>query len=252
MTRLLILVAASACFAQTDEVRNPRTSAADIAAGEKTFRSHCASCHGFKADGGRGPDLAHGALYRGESDADLLRNISDGIPGTEMPGLFYSPDRVWQVIAYLRSLRSAGAAAVKGDAQAGERTFRESGCQGCHRVNGEGGRNGPDLTGVARGRSQFHLVDSILNPGGYVSPRYFSVKAVAADGKASTGFLLNEDTYSAQILNAKGELLSVDKTALKSFEIDKASKMPSYRGKLTEAQVNDVVVYLMALARGAK
>src|SRR5437773_8606659 len=31
-------------------------------------------------------------------------NISEGIPGTEMPGLFHADDRIRQIIAYIRSL----------------------------------------------------------------------------------------------------------------------------------------------------
>ena len=57
MRTVLILAFASALAAQED-LRNPATSPADIDAGTKTFRSHCAECHGFKGDGGRGPNLA--------------------------------------------------------------------------------------------------------------------------------------------------------------------------------------------------
>jgi mono/diheme cytochrome c family protein len=90
-----------------EEVRNPRTSPDDVAAGARTFRQHCSACHGLNGEGGRGPNLANGQFYHGSSDLDLLNNISDGIPGTEMPSLFYSPDRVWQVVAYIRSLNMA-------------------------------------------------------------------------------------------------------------------------------------------------
>src|SRR5262245_40936455 len=86
--------------------RNPFTSPADVSAGAKTFRSHCAPCHGLNGEGGRGPNLTTGVFFQGSSDLDLLNNISDGIAGTEMPGLFYSPDRVWQIVAFIRSLNS--------------------------------------------------------------------------------------------------------------------------------------------------
>src|SRR5688572_22443118 len=99
---------ALALLGQTDDVRNPRVTPNDVAAGAKTFRSHCAECHGLKGEGGRGPNLTEANFYHGSSDAELLKNISDGIPGTEMPGLFYSPDRVWQVIAYRSEERRVG------------------------------------------------------------------------------------------------------------------------------------------------
>src|SRR4029077_8083337 len=106
----------------------------------KTFRSHCATCHGIRGEGGIGPALAAGRFFHGSSDDALLKNISDGIPGTEMAGLFYSPDRVWQIIAYIRSLNQNTRTEVPGDIAAGRGLFHSKGCTKCHRVQGEGGR----------------------------------------------------------------------------------------------------------------
>src|SRR5258708_22100466 len=97
--KLTLLLWAVALAAQ-----NPHTSPEDVAAGAKTFRSHCAACHGMTAEGARGPNLAAGVFFHGNTDNDLLNNISDRI-GTEMPGLFYSPDRVWPVCPLFPSVR---------------------------------------------------------------------------------------------------------------------------------------------------
>ena len=86
----LALAVAPTLAEESTTTRNPRTSPADVAAGAKTFRSHCGSCHGVNGEGGRGPNLTSGVFFHGSSDLDLLNNISDGIQGTEMPGLFYS------------------------------------------------------------------------------------------------------------------------------------------------------------------
>ena len=50
----------------------------------------------MKGEGGRGPNLRTGVFFHGGADADLFRNITDGITGTAMPGVFFSPDQVWQ------------------------------------------------------------------------------------------------------------------------------------------------------------
>ncbi|MBM3794799.1 MAG: c-type cytochrome [Acidobacteria bacterium] len=50
-------------------LENPYTSDADVAAGEKTFVSQCASCHGLGAKGGAGgPDLTTVRFPRASSD----------------------------------------------------------------------------------------------------------------------------------------------------------------------------------------
>src|SRR6266851_9061873 len=99
-----ILLIASSAFGQEAEVRNPHTTSADMAAGARIFRSHCAECHGLKGEGGRGPNLQTGVFFHGNTDSDIFGNITDGIVGTAMPGVFFSPDQVWQVVAYVRSL----------------------------------------------------------------------------------------------------------------------------------------------------
>jgi len=247
VSRCVLFLWAAALLAQQEEVRNPRTSPADVAQGEKTFRSHCSPCHGLKAEGGRGPNLAAGIYYHGSSDADLLRNISNGIEGTEMPGLFYSPDRVWQVIAFLRSLNAASQPPSPTDAANGEVLFHQVGCDRCHRVNGAGGRIGPDLSAIGKTRSAEHLRQSILDPSADVPRRYWVVSATDAAGKAFEGLLMNEDTYTLQFIDMSGRLHSMEKAGVQSYKIARISKMPSYKGKLDDQQVNQLVAYLSSL-----
>src|SRR6266446_7925577 len=104
-----ILLLTVGVYGQDAEVRNPHTTAADVAAGSKIFRSHCAECHGLKGEGGRGPSLQTGVFYHGDTDVDLFNNITDGITGTAMPGVFFSRDQVWQVVAHVRSLNQSSA-----------------------------------------------------------------------------------------------------------------------------------------------
>jgi putative heme-binding domain-containing protein len=236
-------------LAQQEEIRNPRTSPADVAQGERTFRSHCSPCHGLKGEGGRGPNLAAGIFYHGSSDADLLQNISNGIDGTEMPGLFYSPDRVWQVIAYIRSLNAASPVVSAATVAAGEALFQGKGCSNCHRVNGVGGRTGPDLSAIGKSRSADHLRQSILEPNADVRQRYWVVTITDRDGKTLDGFLMNEDTYTIQFIDDAGRLHSLDKATLKSFKIDRVSKMPSYKNRLSGEEVKALVAYVSSLGR---
>jgi len=239
MTALLLFAGLSVA----QEVRNPHTSAADVAAGAKTFHSHCSPCHGYAGEGGRGPNLAAGRFYHGSSDADLLKNISEGIPGTEMPGLFYNADRVWQLVAFIRSL-SANAAKPAGDADAGAGLFRSQGCVGCHRVRGEGGSLGPDLSGIGAARSVDNLKQSILDPSAEVQPLYWTVKFEDASGRVVQGFLLNEDTYTVQLIDRSAALHSYEKAAVKNYTIDKHSAMPSYRDKMSSQQLDDLIAFL--------
>ena len=83
------------------QMRNPFTSSEDVAAGKQLYDSLCTTCH---VEGGTAPVLKRHELRFGKSDAALFGTIFDGLPQSEMPGLFESEETVWQVVAYVRSL----------------------------------------------------------------------------------------------------------------------------------------------------
>src|SRR5439155_18585758 len=56
---------------------------------------------------------------------------------------------------------------TRGNADRGRETFlnaEKATCIKCHRLGGQGGQIGPDLTGVGRRFSKIHLIESILEP----------------------------------------------------------------------------------------
>ena len=238
MRFVLILILASAAAGQESSA----------AAGAKIFRSHCAECHGLHGEGGRGPNLSTGVFFHGSTDADLMRNISDGIPGTAMPSVFFSPVQVSHLIAYVRSISSgSGASRPKGDLKHGKEVFREKGCIGCHLVRGEGGAKGPDLSTIGSQRSAEHLRQAILEPDATVPRAYWVAKVTLENGSGYAGFLCNEDSHTVQILDFSKGLTSLSKDAFRAFEIDKHSIMPSYKSRLSESEVDDLVAYLWSL-----
>lgn len=249
MNRMCLpLALASILLAQHDGVHNPHQTAADIEAGGRIFRSHCAECHGLRGEGGRGPDLTQGAFRRGSSDAALRRTISEGVPGTEMPGIYFSDHQVWQIVAFVRALSSRPRIVnLAGSAAEGEKLFRKQGCGKCHMVRGEGGRLGPDLSHIGSARTAAHLRESIVNPQREVLPAYWQARAVQKDGNTVSGILLNEDHVSIQILDSSENLRSLLKRDLANVSIDKTSLMPPYAAALTARQLDDVVAYLASL-----
>ena len=232
------------------QIASPKAGSAERSAGEKIFRGHCASCHGLNGAGGSGPSLTSGVFYHGSTDADLYRNISEGIPGTAMPDQFFSSAQIWQIVAYVRAISSTPVrASLKGNAQHGAELFRNKGCLECHLVRGEGGVRGPDLSLIGSQRSVAYLRESILDPGAVVAPEYWVARLVTKDGRKRAGFILNEDSYAVQLLDFESGLQMFERSDLKDFGVDRGSIMPSYKGKLNEAELDDLVAYLASLER---
>lgn len=83
-----------------------------IEAGRKLFVAHCAACHGANAGGGRGPSLSNGHWNHGSSNAAIIANIRNGIPGTQMPPFAVSQVDAESIVAFLRSLSPQSGHAV--------------------------------------------------------------------------------------------------------------------------------------------
>jgi cytochrome c oxidase cbb3-type subunit III len=248
---VLFALSATALWAQQRPVANPHTSAGDVAAGGRIFHAHCAVCHVPDGTGGRGANLTRGEFRHASSDEDLYNVIADGIPGTEMPGIFFNGTQLWQVVAYVRSLnRRADRTALHGDpAQGKQLFFGKAGCQMCHMVDGDGGRMGPDLSLIGETRSPEHLRASLLKPNERILPYDRAIRAVTRDGHTITGRRLNEDTYSVQLIDSQQKLVSLLKDELSEYEVIQESPMPSYEGKLSESELDDLISYLASLQR---
>lgn len=230
--------------------QNPYTSAADVERGARLFRNNCGVCHGPAGAGGRSANLAQPKLRRAPDDRSLFLVIRQGIPGTEMPPGWWilNDHEIWQVAAYVRSLGLVAPEIVRGDAQAGSRLFRTTGCFGCHQVALEGGRVGPSLTDIGARRGVSYLRAVLLDPASSLPDDFLQVQVVTADGKRITGIRLNEDTWSIQLRDLSDQLLSFWKEDLVSLEKQSGhSPMPSYRGRLSDQEVDHVVAYLISL-----
>jgi len=219
--RCLALLLVAARLGSAGQDRNPYAGDAKAAKlGEYQYRINCSFCHGLGArGGGRGPDLTRSTKRHGDGDAELFHTISDCVPGTAMPangttlqGVGMTDEEIWQIITYLRSVEVKAQVRPLGDSAHGQRLFASSGCSRCHMVAGKGGRLGPDLTESAGSRSVDYLTDSIRNPSqrlaqGLLEPtkefpqEYQSVTVVTRDGRDITGVVLNEDSFSLQMMD---------------------------------------------------
>ena len=131
-----------------------------------------------------------------------------------------------------------------GDPANGKLIFEGKGtCTSCHRISGNGSHFGPDLS-EAGGRSPEQLQTSILDPDAEILPANRIYRVVSKNGTTTIGRLLNEDTFTVQMIDKSERLLSFQKVDLREYAFETKSPMPSFKDKLSAQELADVVAYL--------
>jgi putative heme-binding domain-containing protein len=136
---------------------------------------------------------------------------------------------------------------LTGDAVRGQAVYEGKGnCSSCHRIKGVGARTGPDLTEVGARRPP-QLEAKLLTPDVEINAANRPFRVTLKNGTVVNGRLLNEDTFTVQLLDDKENLRSFIKADLRDFVFVEKSPMPSFKGKLSTQEIADVVAYLGTL-----
>jgi len=248
---LAIVVAALLPFAELQaqtQTHAGQYELADIEFGAQLYAGRCIVCHGERGDAMPGASLASGRFRNATSDRELSTVIRDGLPGTAMVAMGYTPGELTALVAYLRNMSTFDMrGTARGDAERGRALYASSGCASCHRVAGQGGRQGPDLTRIGSERTAAGLDRTLLDPRAAMLPINRPVRAVTRDGRVIVGRRVNEDTFTVQIIGPDGRLVAVDKQELREYSIGTEASMPSYADELDGQARADVVAYLLSL-----
>lgn len=195
--------------------------------GRKLYMTHCYTCHGVTGKGD-GPaaarlqpkprNLTDDAYLSRKTDQDIYNVISGGSAGLHrfsgMPdwkAIFY-PERIWDVVAYLRTLhrpkdRQEQPLVQAGNLESGKRVYADY-CAVCHGKEGQG--DGPIVA-------------------------MFGPKPFAFTDKAGMAARRDQDLYFA-IFNG-GEA------------IGQSTYMPAWGGLLKDSEITDVIAYIRTLAQ---
>jgi putative heme-binding domain-containing protein len=132
---------------------------------------------------------------------------------------------------------------AKADKSAGRAVFAMA-CTACHRLYGEGGAVGPDLTGAGRANIDY-LLENIVDPSAAVSADFRMTVVNMKDGRVLNGFITikTDRTITLQTMTEK---LTLERAEISGMQEMPQSLMPEgLLQAFTPEQVRDLFAYLM-------
>ncbi len=116
-------------------------------------------------------------------------------------------------------------------------------CQNCHRLFGEGGNVGPDLSGGDRSNLEY-LLSNVVDPSGVVDKKFRMTVLVLGDGRVINGLVTDENSKTVTIQTAT-EKLVLSREAIEEQKITEKSPMPEgiFDG-LNEGEIRDLIGFL--------
>lgn len=241
-----------------------------IAQGEQVYDQHCTACHGVNGGAGEiGPEIIHNLSVplRGElDDNQILEVIRNGVPGTVMSAWKgkLTEDDILKIGAFLHSLRGTAIDnPLPGDVARGEEIFWGKGqCGSCHMLGGRGALKGPDLTNIAAERKSNLIIDALTKTNHRIyadggvhlqslppMDTYDAVHVTLADGNAIDGVLLNQDSYSMQLLGDDNQLHLLDRARIKKVKIKPPLMPTDYDKRLSHEEFSDLLAFLTRQGR---
>lgn len=111
-----------------------------------------------------------------------------------------------------------------GDASRGKLVFKEQ-CGTCHMHSGEGGKVGPELTGMAV-HPAHELLIHILDPNRSVEGNYRAYTVTTDEGRVVTGLLAAESKTAIELVDAEGKRSVIQRSEIDEFQPSPNSLMP--------------------------
>jgi len=173
------------------------------------------------------------------SPSDDLADLPDPIG----PGKNYT-------MREINDLYGENSKTYKGSLADGERAYKAALCITCHRMKGEGGATGPDLSQMHSKFSSYDLTFSLVSPNDEISDQYANTIYHTKDGGKVIGRLLSEEGDSLSIMpNAFNPSYTVKlaKTDVEKQELSPVSPMPpGLLNRLNEKEITDLFAYLLS------
>ncbi len=167
------------------------------------------------------------------------KSLFDGIPSPKGPGKTYTVAEVAKI----------GSDLSQANLENGKKMFKATLCYACHRVGGDGGSAGPDLSAVGGRFTVADIADSLLDPNKVVSDQYQFSILTKKDGSSVWGRVVQEKDGELTVASNAYDFTQthdLPRSEVKSIKPSPVSPMPAgLINTLNEEELRDLLGYLL-------
>lgn len=137
-----------------------------------------------------------------------------------------------------------------GDAERGRTIFLERSqvsCVRCHKVAGQGGEVGPELTKIGIEKKRDYLLEAIVDPNRQVAKGFETIVVTTTEGRTHAGIVKADDAEKIQILTPEAKLITIPKGDVDERATGKSSMPETLVKQLSKQDIRDLVEFLSSL-----
>jgi putative membrane-bound dehydrogenase-like protein len=147
-------------------------------------------------------------------------------------------------------LDAIAAKLTEGNVQRGRKTFfsNRAACGACHRVAGQGGLIGPDLSQIGTIRKRRDLMEAIVFPSATIVNNYETWSVITSTGRTHSGVIQRATAHSIVLRNAQRMEIELDRYDIDELVRQPTSIMPQGLDRtLTSDELSDLLAFLQSL-----
>ncbi|MBS0204337.1 MAG: HEAT repeat domain-containing protein [Planctomycetes bacterium] len=192
-------------------------------------------------------------VQRKISDA-LQLDLLEAAQSRQKPGLLAHVDEFNKQRNPADHLRDYRETLAGGSVQRGHDIFfgrAEVSCRRCHKIDGNGGDVGPDLSRIGLDKNREYLLEAIIDPNKQIARGFETVILQMEDGLVHAGIIKSDDGTRVSVQKPDGSMVTLDKARIEDRAVGKSGMPEDLIKKLSKSDIRDLVEFLSTLKNTA-
>lgn len=123
----------------------------------------------------------------------------------------------------------------------------EVSCRRCHKIDGNGGDVGPDLSRIGLDKNREYLLEAIVDPNRQIAKGFETAILQMEDGQVHAGIIKSDEGGKVTLQKPDASLVILDKAKIEDRAVGKSGMPDDLIKKMSKSDIRDLVEYLSTL-----